>query len=393
MKKRSVVPIVLFLCLGMFFVLPGTASAATKNLEMSQLSVTAATTTSVSLSWKKVNGAYGYYIYRASSKNGTYQKVAGLKKGKIIKYTDTGLSPSKTYYYKARVRYSKKYCKPVKAATKSVSFSDAKPAVTVAVYKSGSRVKWKAVSGATSYRVYRASSSGGSYSRIGTTSSSKLYYTDYSGTSGKTYYYKVRAAKWKSGKYTYSRYCSAVKFRTVSRVFVACGHGTDILGAWDSGCTYKSMSEAGLMLPITKSMVKYLRASGVYVYTDADANNNKNMLACVKWANKKRLSAYMSIHCDWRYAPTGTLPLYKSSADKKLAQALNKGVRSNVSIATRGLSYRWDLYELSAPKAPAACIFETGSISKDYKKFKKHDAYGKGLAKGMCSYLGVKFAD
>ena len=105
MKKRSVVSIVLFLCLGMFFVLPETASAATKNLEMSQLSVTAATTTSVSLSWKKVNGAYGYYIYRASSKNGTYQKVAGLKKGKIVKYTDTGLSPSKTYYYKARVRY------------------------------------------------------------------------------------------------------------------------------------------------------------------------------------------------------------------------------------------------------------------------------------------------
>ena len=38
------------------------------------------------------------------------------------------------------------------------------------------------------------------------------------------------------------------------------------------------------------------------------------------------------------------------------------------------------------------CLFETGNIKKDNKILRKqYDAYGEGLAMGVCSYLGVEW--
>jgi len=50
---------------------------------------------------------------------------------------------------------------------------------------------WDSVSGATSYYVYRATSSSGTYTKIATVSTSS--YTDSGLKAGKTYYYKVKA--------------------------------------------------------------------------------------------------------------------------------------------------------------------------------------------------------
>ncbi|MGN0295280.1 MAG: Ig-like domain-containing protein [Lachnospiraceae bacterium] len=54
------------------------------------------------VSWNKVSGASGYVVYRATSKNGTYKKVATVKSGSTVKYTNTGLKKGSTYYYKVR---------------------------------------------------------------------------------------------------------------------------------------------------------------------------------------------------------------------------------------------------------------------------------------------------
>ena len=57
------------------------------------------TKNSAKLSWTKVSGAKGYELYRATSKNGTYKKVATTSK---TSYQDKKLSSKKTYYYKVR---------------------------------------------------------------------------------------------------------------------------------------------------------------------------------------------------------------------------------------------------------------------------------------------------
>lgn len=178
----------------------------------------------------------------------------------------------------------------------------------------------------------------------------------------------------------------------MSKIALMCGHGKSTDGTWDCGTSYGGNNEAALMLPITKAAVKYLRASGVTVISDADTNNNKNMIADVSWANKEGVSIYVSLHCDWYKAPTGTMPLYVSAKGKALATSINKAVMSGMGMKTRGVTKRTDLYELNYTNAPA-CIFETGSIKADIKKLKESDKYGKCIAKGICDYLGIAFKE
>lgn len=180
-------------------------------------------------------------------------------------------------------------------------------------------------------------------------------------------------------------------------IAVQCGHGVSLDGSWDSGCAYKSggkqYTEAALMLPITKAAVKYLRASGVKVITDADHGNNKNMIEDVRWANRVGAALYVSIHCDYSGAPKGVMPLYVSGSGKKLAKALNNAVKKDVGMKSRGVQRRTDLWELNGTDM-TACILETGSIKGDLATLKgKPDTYGKAIAKGICAYLGVAFKE
>lgn len=174
-------------------------------------------------------------------------------------------------------------------------------------------------------------------------------------------------------------------------IAVHCGHGVSLDGSWDSGCVYKGHSEAKLMLAITKAAVKYLRASGVKVQSDADHGNNKNMIADVRQANNSGVAMYLSIHCDYSGAPRGVMPLYVSGSGKKLAKCLEKTIKKDMGMKSRGVQKRTDLWELNGTDM-TACILETGSIKGDLATLRdKSDAYGKAIAKGICSYLGVTF--
>lgn len=173
------------------------------------------------------------------------------------------------------------------------------------------------------------------------------------------------------------------------KVALMCGHGRSTDGTWDCGTSYGGNNEAALMLPITKAAVKYLRSYGVTVISDADTNNNKNMVVDVAWANKELATIYVSLHCDYYKSPSGTLPLFVSAKGRTLAAAINNAVVSGMGMKTRGVTKRTDLYELNYTNMPA-CIFETGSIKADISKLKESDKYGKCIAKGICDYLGIK---
>lgn len=178
------------------------------------------------------------------------------------------------------------------------------------------------------------------------------------------------------------------------KVGIYCGHGKSQDGSWDAGCIYtkngKKYTEAELMLPITEACVAYLRGSGVKVYDDVP-KNNRNMVKQVAKSNENKVACHVSFHCDYSKAPKGTIPLYYSAAGKKLAKLMNTYVCSKSGLTTRGLCKRTDLYELKASDCPAV-IFEVGSIRYDLNTMlKKYDAIGKGAAKGICKWLGVKF--
>lgn len=277
------------------------------------------------------------------------------------------------------------------ATTTSTTTTKAKPTVPkVKVTRKGPglRVSWNKIEGVNYYEVYR-SYKRGSKGKLLKKVKGKTAFTDKSVKSGKRAYYKVRAHKKKGGFYGYSKAVSNV----IYRVYIETGHGIDSRGKWDSGCTWKKYQEAKLMIPICKSATKYLRSKGVYVYTDAFSGNNRNLFWLVKHIKNYDVSVLVNVHCDYKKAPRGTLPLYRYKEQKKLAKCLNEGVHKTVKIKDRGLRKRKDLMTLNRTKKYCTtCLFETGNIKKDNKILRKqYDAYGKGLAMGVCSYLGVKW--
>jgi len=60
---------------------------------------TKASSTSIKTSWTAVNGVTGYYLFRATSKTGTYSNIKTLT---ATTYTNTGLTKGKSYYYKVQ---------------------------------------------------------------------------------------------------------------------------------------------------------------------------------------------------------------------------------------------------------------------------------------------------
>lgn len=53
----------------------------------------------ITLKWKTVKGASGYYVYRATAKNGKYRKVKTLNKAGKVSYRAANLKKNKKYYY------------------------------------------------------------------------------------------------------------------------------------------------------------------------------------------------------------------------------------------------------------------------------------------------------
>ena len=260
--------------------------------------------------------------------------------------------------------------------------------ITVETNGPGLLVKWTAQRGAASYEIYRSykQSSGWSLLKKGVTDCS---YQDNAVASGKKAYYKVRARR-EDGSYSdYSDTASGI----VYRVYIETGHGTGDNGKWDPGCTWSKYQEAKLMIPICMSMAKYLTDKGVYVYTDAFTGNNINLNVTLKRIKTYNVSVLVNVHCDYKKAPMGTMPLYRYSDQKKLAKCLNNGVHKYVKIKNRGLKKRTNLKTLNKTRGVcAACLFETGNIKKDNAILRtKYDDYGKGLAKGVCDYLGIKW--
>ena len=183
-------------------------------------------------------------------------------------------------------------------------------------------------------------------------------------------------------------------------VYIETGHGREDDGSWDSGCTWtdgnKTFEEAYLMIPIAKAMASYLRASGVEVVTDADSGNDKNLKDTLNFLDKHpEIDAFINLHCDWEESEPGTMPLYRTKEQLELAKYLNKGVHKIIDIKDRGETSRDDLDTLNSDKVHCpAVLFETGSIKEDNRILtKKFDAYGKGLAIGLCDYFGIDFKD
>ncbi|MBQ6935039.1 MAG: hypothetical protein IJN49_00695 [Clostridia bacterium] len=149
---------------------------------------------SVVVKWGSVKGAKSYNVYRKTSKNGSWVKIASTTG---TTYTDKNIKSGNNYFYTVKAYNGSNTSSFVTSgiATKYLST----PKLTkISSGKNGVTVSYSKITGATGYAVYRKTGNG-NWSKIATvTGNSKTSYLDKTAKKNVTYTYTVRAV---NGKY------------------------------------------------------------------------------------------------------------------------------------------------------------------------------------------------
>ncbi len=154
-----------------------------------ELIVANTTDTDIKVSWNKVSGAKKYEVYRKAGSEKKWKKLTTTSK---TSYTDKKVKNGTTYKYMVKAINSKSKTVSSSEST-TIRCISAPKLSSVKSAKSGITFKWKKVSGASGYYVYRKTGSG-DYEKIATVKGgSKVSYRDKKAKKGKTYRYTVKA--------------------------------------------------------------------------------------------------------------------------------------------------------------------------------------------------------
>jgi fibronectin type 3 domain-containing protein len=145
-----------------------------------------------SLTWSASSGATGYQVKRATTSGGPYTQIGTPAS---TSYTDTSLTNGTTYYYVVSAidsagestNSAQVSAQPVATATTAAAPTN----LSATAGNAQVSLTWSASTGATSYHVKRATTSGGPNTQVAAPTSTS--YTDTSLTNGTTYYYVVSA--------------------------------------------------------------------------------------------------------------------------------------------------------------------------------------------------------
>lgn len=194
MKKSYLKLITIVLCL-LFLVLnfPQNTLALSTPSAPKNLSAKVVSSSEIDLEWDSVSTATSYTVYKAKSSSGTYSDIATLE---TTSYSDTDLTDDTTYYYRVKATNSSgttsSFSSTVHATTEE-SYALPAPTELSATAEGSDEIdlEWDSVDEATSYVVYRATSSSSKYNQIATTKTTN--YSDTDLLDDTTYYYKVKA--------------------------------------------------------------------------------------------------------------------------------------------------------------------------------------------------------
>lgn len=144
----------------------------------------------VQVTWGRVRGAAGYYIYRKSGSSG-YSRIGQVLGGGTLSYTDSDAVSGTAYTYTV-LAYNGSIKSNYNSEASVICLKE--PGISeVRAVSGGIKVTWEETKGASGYLVYRKTN-GGSWTRISAiTSGSVLSYTDTSAAGGTSYVYTVRA--------------------------------------------------------------------------------------------------------------------------------------------------------------------------------------------------------
>ncbi|KLU64324.1 N-acetylmuramoyl-L-alanine amidase LytC precursor [Desulfosporosinus acididurans] len=183
--------VICLMIVGVIF--PRNTLASTIPLAPTNLTATTVNSNQIYLSWNPVVDATAYYVYRATSPDGYYTIIASPTS---TNYTDSGISPSVSYYYKVTAANSAGTSSDsaiVYATSNNSNGAPAAPTNLTATAANGNQIylNWSPVANASYYYVYKSTTVTGNYSLIAGPTTTN--YTDYNVSLNTPYYYKVDA--------------------------------------------------------------------------------------------------------------------------------------------------------------------------------------------------------
>lgn len=164
--------------------------SATAKLPRTTVTLSNVTSTGkIKVSWTAVEGAEGYEVYRATSKNGTYKRI---KTTTATSMTNASTTAGKMYYYKVLALAADPAANSALSSARARTCKLAQPVIKVsAVTATGkNKISWSAIDGAESYDLYRSTDKS-TWTKIQSTTETRLI--DNEAVAGTKYYYRLRA--------------------------------------------------------------------------------------------------------------------------------------------------------------------------------------------------------
>lgn len=173
-------------------------------------------TTSVKISWDKLNSGDGYELYRDG------RLIATIKENTNVSYEDKGLVAGNTYQYSVRMYKEAPKDSDANQRVKLYGTLSSPVSVTVSTGQvvineenceaDGNQIKiaWKKLANVSGYEISRAVQENGVYTVVGKAEANSSSYTDTAPAAGTTYYYKVRAFVTVNGVNYYGNYSDPI---------------------------------------------------------------------------------------------------------------------------------------------------------------------------------------
>lgn len=241
----------------------------------------------IKISWFQTQGAKAYIIYRSSRPKGQYKQIAKIGKSSFS-YTDRGLTPGKTYYYK------------VGAMRGGNTFALSEPAEVFLLEKcqplyvcsagSGTLdISWKQTAKADGYFLYRQNLNTGKYEQIAEIPSGNTdIYHDTGLTAGVTYSYKIKAFAMQNSRRGFGSLSPAVSGISVGKTkisSVVCKDGSLQINWKKVAGAYRYQ-----ILRSTDPEGKYQKIATVKEncksYTDSNVETGKNYYYKIRTVNQ-----------------------------------------------------------------------------------------------------------
>lgn len=142
------------------------------------------------LKWSKVTSAKKYYVYRVDEVTGALTSLGSTTK---TYFTDNKAVVGTTYCYQVRAYPSKSAYRSAYSETVSCLCICGQPAVSISISSATGKpsLSWKAISGAVSYDIYRATSADGPFELL--VNQTGVTFSDTTAAPETNYWYKVNA--------------------------------------------------------------------------------------------------------------------------------------------------------------------------------------------------------